>query len=523
MARAGRDRAGAGRRRRRVRADWSQPRPVGRLRRAQLAWWRSASRAPRRSQPGTTIASSGSGRTSRRDRLRGLGGSRRRRRPPGPAQRLDRGVPTDPQPVLATSASGYAALAWTRDKQARVAVRPPGGAFGAPVAIPSSDVVGQVAVGIDERRRRDGPVERVRGRRARAPCERRRWRRATRPRRRRRSAGRERRGVALAVDGRGDALAAWGTSVSTAQGGAAPRRRRLRRAHDLRRPRRGRLRWRAPRSIPTPARRSRSLRRGYAPLPVRRRRARAGDAGRRLGRTAVAGPERQRPPAHARGEQRRGARRAVGHPARLLPRPSGRGAHRARRPRAAPSAWSPKSVEPPLRPLSYATTETANDAVLTGGGETLALWSGRRRGSDHPPALRHRGSRADRAVAGRRVQRGRRRHRRGAGAQAAALFLQRRGLWIAYRAAGTAARPRPPRICSLIWASANSADARPRARAGLVDSLRPHLQADRAPDRRAAPRDDRRTGGSAHAPPATSGSGCSAAGARGAYPQGAIA
>ena len=321
---------------------------------------------------------------------------------PGPAQRLDRDVPTDPQPVIATSASGYTALAWTRDKQARVALRPPGGAFGAPVAIPSSDVVGQVAVGIDDAGaatvlwnefagRRHGPgasgVGGV-GRRARAGADDRGGhKRGQRLPGRRRSRRRPRDVGHVHVDG---------------PGGAATRRRRLRRAHDLRRPHRGRLgrghrdRSRRPRDDRARAPRLRAA-------AVRRRRARAGDAGHRLGRTAVAGRERQRPPAHARGEQRRGARRAVGHAARLRPRPPRGGAHRARRPRKAlrRGGRGGRAAAPPAVLQHHRHGERRGAHGRRRDARAVVR---RRRGSDHPPALGRRGARAGRAVAGRRVQ-----------------------------------------------------------------------------------------------------------------------
>ena len=79
---------------------------------------------------------------------------------PGPAQRLDRGVPSDPLPALATSASGCAeAVASIRDGQARVAVRPPGGSFRRPGRDRIERRLRAGRGGDRRRRHRDGALE----------------------------------------------------------------------------------------------------------------------------------------------------------------------------------------------------------------------------------------------------------------------------------------------------------------------------------------------------------------------------
>ena len=386
---------------------------------------------------------------------------------PGPAQRLDRDVPTDPQPVIATSASGYTALAWTRDKQARVAVRPPGGAFGAPVAIPSSDVVGQVAVGIDDAGAATvlwnefadggtGPVRAASVASGGAPAPAQTIGAGT-------SVGR----IFLAVDGRGDALATWGTSMSTAQGALRPAGGAFAAPTTFADPTAGVSV--AGTAIDRDAHATIALaRRGYAPLPF-------GGVGLVQGTPATGwdAPQWLDPSANVR--QLTLAANSAGALAALWDTQPDYDPDRPGVARIAlagpgqPFGVVAQEVEPLLRPRSYATTDTANDAVLTGGGETLALWSGGAAGvTIHPLSAAGERERAEPLPAD-ACNTGGAVIAAGAGAQAAALFIQRRGLWIAFRAAGTAARPRPPRICSLIWASANSADARPRARAGRVD------------------------------------------------------
>ena len=119
----------------------------------------------------------------------------------------------------------------------------------------------------------------------------------------------------------------------------------------------------------------------------------------------------------------------------------------------------------PLTPL--VTADAFSELAVTGGGEALALWTGPNTGvTVHPvtaagsaeptePLLAD-ACRSYGAVIG-----------AGAGAQAVAVFAQRGGLWIAYRAAGAPARPRRPRICDLTWASMASGHG--IARAGPVD------------------------------------------------------
>jgi hypothetical protein len=69
----------------------------------------------------------------------------------GAPRQLDR-TREDPAPALAVSATGYSALAWNQDGRAvAVAVRAPGGGFGAPITIPAqSTTSGPVRVGVDD-------------------------------------------------------------------------------------------------------------------------------------------------------------------------------------------------------------------------------------------------------------------------------------------------------------------------------------------------------------------------------------
>jgi hypothetical protein len=67
------------------------------------------------------------------------------------SQELDR-TDNDPEPALAVSATGYSALVWDDARHAiKVAVRPPGGVFGRPLAIPTDGVIsGPIRVGVDD-------------------------------------------------------------------------------------------------------------------------------------------------------------------------------------------------------------------------------------------------------------------------------------------------------------------------------------------------------------------------------------
>jgi hypothetical protein len=255
----------------------------------------------------------------------------------GPARALDRGLERDPLPALATSASGWAALAWTHEGHVRLALRAPGGAFGAPVAIPSTMAVGQVGVGIDDAGTAtvawsdfvfgaDSPVlaTTVAAGGAPAPVQ-------------TLGDGTLTSAVALAVGARGRRRGGLGRARLDGAGGAAPIRRRLRDADHVRRsaghgPReRRRHRFRRARHPRAAAPRGAAPRRG--------RRARAGDAGRRLERTLAASGQ--------------------------------------------PFAVVAEEVEQPIARSvrsAFDTTETANDAALTGGGETLTVWSGSSRG-----------------------------------------------------------------------------------------------------------------------------------------------
>ena len=266
----------------------------------------------------------------RHDRLRGVGGSGRRRRPTGPG-------------AAARSRRALRSAACPRHERERL--RGPGvdprragtrgrARAGRLVRRPGRDRLDRrrgADRGGDRRRRyRDGAVERVR-------------RRGHGPR-----AGDDRCAGRCARAGADDRLGLergccrpgrrwWrrrGRGVGHLRvrgaGGAAPPRGRLRDAHDVRRPAERRLR----RGRHDRPRRRRDAR-AAAPwlhAPARwRHRARAGNAGRGLGHAAVAGRGCRRPPAQARRGRRRGARRRVGHPAGALSRPAGRGPRRARR------------------------------------------------------------------------------------------------------------------------------------------------------------------------------------------------
>jgi hypothetical protein len=67
---------------------------------------------------------------------------------PQPLDRTD----DDPDPTLAVSAAGYAALVWDDGPHAvKVAVRPPGGAFGRPLTIPTDGSISTpIRVGVDD-------------------------------------------------------------------------------------------------------------------------------------------------------------------------------------------------------------------------------------------------------------------------------------------------------------------------------------------------------------------------------------
>jgi hypothetical protein len=132
------------------------------------------------------------------------------------------------------------------------------------------------------------------------------------------------------------------------------------------------------------------------------------------------------------------------------------------------SVVAEEAEQPPPRP-SIDNTETANDAALTGGGETLTVWSGSAKGVSIHPLSAAGGREPIESLVDDACATGGAEIAGGPGEQAAALFLGPRGVWIAYRAAGTPARPRRPRICSLGWASTNSFRDRPLARAGRVD------------------------------------------------------
>ena len=268
--------------------------------------------------------------------------------------------------------------------------------------------------------------------------------------------------TSLAVDGRGDALATWGTSMSTAQGRCDPPAAPSPSSTTFADPTAGVSV--AGTAIDRDAHATIALaRRGHAPLPF-------GGVGLVQGTPATGwdAPQWLDPSANVR--QLTLAANSAGALAALWDTQPDYDPDRPGVARIAlcllgqPFGVVAQEVEPLLRPRSYATTDTANDAVLTGGGETLALWSGGAAGvTIHPLSAAGERERAEPLPAD-ACNTGGAVIAAGAGAQAAALFIQRRGLWIAYRAAGTAARPRPPRICSLIWASANSSHASARAR-----------------------------------------------------------
>jgi hypothetical protein len=69
--------------------------------------------------------------------------------PFGGSRLLDR-MDGAPQPSLAASVSGWCALAWQANATVRVALRPPGGVFGAPVTVAEVRPASPVRVGIDD-------------------------------------------------------------------------------------------------------------------------------------------------------------------------------------------------------------------------------------------------------------------------------------------------------------------------------------------------------------------------------------
>jgi hypothetical protein len=386
---------------------------------------------------------------------------------PGAAQRLDRGVASDPLPTLATSASGYAAIAWIRDKQARVAVRPPGGAFGAPIAIASVDVVGPIAVGIDDAGTAtvlwnefvDGGTGPVRATTvpsggAPAPAQ-------------TIGSGSSGGAVDLAVDGRGDAVAAWGTFTSEVQAALRPAAGAFGTPTTFADPSGGV--YAAGVTLDPDGRATLALvRHVYTPLPV-------GGVGLVQGTPTAGWSAPQWLDAGADILGLKLAAGGGGHAAlwdtqhAFYPFRPGV----ARTALAAPGqpfAVVGEEVEAEIPALSsIVLADRATDVVRTGGGETLALWTGTNAGvTVHP--LSAAGQRepnepllADACVA---VEA---KIAAGPGAQAAALFLHRRRLWISYRAAGVPARPRPPRICALAWRSGQAVFPGPVARAGRID------------------------------------------------------
>ena len=387
---------------------------------------------------------------------------------PGPAQRLDRGVASDPQPALAASASGYAALAWTRDYQVRIAVRGPGGAFGAPIAIPSADVVSPVAVGIDDAGTATvlwselvdggpGPVRATTVAPGGAPAP---------PQTL--GSGSSGGAVALAVDARGGAVAAWGTFPSAVQAALRPATGAFGAPTTFGDPPNGA--YHAGVAIdPDTGATLALLRHSYAPLT-------GGGVGLVHG-TPDAGwgaPQWLDAGADVRqltlAADSRGTRAAVWdtQPAYYPDRPGV--ARVALAGPGLPFALAGEEVEARPGPLSGAAApDVATDAVLTGDGETLVLWSSADTGvTVHPFGATGRHGPTEPLVDD-ACSTGGAELAAGAGAQAAALFAQRRGVWIAYRAAGPPARPRPPRICALAWASHQSVFDRPVARAGRVD------------------------------------------------------
>jgi hypothetical protein len=389
--------------------------------------------------------------------------------PLGPAQALDRGLGRDPLPALATSASGWAALAWTHEGQVRIALRAPAGAFGAPIAIPSTMVVGQLGVGIDDAGTAtvawsefvfgaDGPVRATTVPAGSAPAPVQTIGEAATA-----SA------VALAVDGRGDAAAGRGALGSTAQAALRPVGGAFAPPTTFGDP--SAAVYVSGAAIAPDGRATLALLR-HVSQPL------GGGVGLAQGAPGAGwdAPQWLDPSAEVRNvtlaAEAGGARAAVWdtQPQYNPDRPGV-----VRVALAAPGQPFAVVAEEVERPTArsvrsaFDTTETANDAALTGGGETLTVWSGSAKGvSIHP--LSAAGSRerieslVDDACAtgGAEIA-------AGPGAQAAALFLQPRGVWIAYRGAATPARPRRPRICSFAWVDATSAALRPRVRAGRVD------------------------------------------------------
>jgi hypothetical protein len=99
------------------------------------------------------------------------------------------------------------------------------------------------------------------------------------------------------------------------------------------------------------------------------------------------------------------------------------------------------------------TPDAVSELAVTGGGEALALWTGANTGvTVHPVTAAGSAEPTEPLLADACLSYGAVIDA-GAGAQAVAVLAQRGGLWIAYRAAGTPARPRRPRICDLVWAS----------------------------------------------------------------------
>jgi hypothetical protein len=134
-----------------------------------------------------------------------------------------------------------------------------------------------------------------------------------------------------------------------------------------------------------------------------------------------------------------------------------------------PFAVVAEEVEQQTALSAFDNTQTANDAALTGGGETLTVWSGGAKGVSIHPLAATGGREPIELLVADACATGGAKIAAGAGAQAAALFLSPHGVWIAYRDAGTPAGPRPPRICSLAWTTPTSSAFRPRVPAGRVD------------------------------------------------------
>ena len=415
----------------------------------------------------------------------------------GPAQALDRGLGRDPLPALATSASGWAAVAWTHEGQVRIALRAPGGAFGAPIAIPSTMVVGQLGVGVDDAGTAtvawsefvlgaESPVRATTLAPGGAPAPVQTIGEATLA-----SA------IVLAVDGSGDAVAGWGTLGSTAQAALRP-------AGGA---------FAAPTTFGDPSAAvyvsgAAIAPDGRATLALLRHVAQplGGGVGLAQG-TPGAGwgaPQWLDPSANVRqltlATDAGGARAAVwGTQPQYYPDRPGVARVALAAP-AQPFAVVAEEVEQPPPPPSTDNKQAANDAALTGGGETLVAWSGSAKGGEHPPAVRHRRPRADRAAGGRRVRDRRRQDRGGAGG------------------AGRRALPGAPRRVDRLPGRRDAGP--PAAAADLLAGLddpqrlrvaparagrprgppRPHLQADRPTDGRAAPRLDGRAPAARPAP-----------------------